>query len=95
MFKESKVALICGVVLSIINFFVTWFRCGNPMLALVVALTTIIVIFMAKLIGGLLPILAKKLKLDPAIMASPVITTLLDCISIISYFLIATALLGI
>ena len=95
MFKEAQVALICGGILSIINFFVTWLRCGDPMLSLVVALTTIIVVIMAKLIGGLLPILAKKLKLDPAIMASPIITTLLDCISIISYFLIATAILGI
>ncbi len=93
--KEACIASMCGAVLSIVNFFVAWWRTGSALVGLVIALTLIIVVFTAKIIGGSLPILAKKCKLDPAVMASPMITTLVDCISIISYFLIASAILGL
>ncbi len=93
--KESCIASMCGAVLSVVNFFVAWWRTGNALVGLVIALTLIIVVFTAKIIGGSLPILAKKCKLDPAVMASPMITTLVDCIAIISYFLIASAILGL
>lgn len=95
MFKEFRVSLVCGVILSIVNFFVVWLRSGDPLVGLVVALTLLITICVAKFIGGMLPILAKKIKLDPAIMAAPIISTLVDCITIVCYFLIATAILGL
>ena len=64
-------------------------------IALVICLTLIITIIIAKLIGSFLPILANKVGLDPAVMASPFITTLVDATSLIIYFRIATVLLGI
>ena len=63
--------------------------------ALVVSLTLCLTIICAKLIGCILPIVAKKMKLDPAVMASPVITTLVDVLSLILYFVVAKSLLGV
>lgn len=94
-FKEFKVSLLISVVLSIVNFGIVWLRYGDPLLALVVALSLIIVIIIAEFIGCGLPLLAKACKLDPAVMASPVIATLVDCIAMVSYFLIASAILGL
>ena len=61
----------------------------------VVSLTLIVVVVLAKLVGGTLPIIAKTLKLDPAIMASPMITTIVDAVSLFVYFSMATKFLGI
>ncbi len=94
-FKEFKVSLIVSSVLCLVNFAIVWVRYGDPLLGLVIALSLIIVIIISKFIGGGLPILAKKCKLDPAIMAAPIISTLVDCIAIVSYFLIASAVLGL
>ena len=94
-FKEFKVSLLVSSVLSVVNFAIVWFRYGDPLLGLVIALSLIIVVVIAEFIGGGLPILAKKVKLDPAIMAAPIISTLVDCIAIVWYFLIASALLGL
>lgn len=94
-FKEFKVSLLVSSVLCIVNFFIVWFRYGDPLLGLVIALSLIIVVIISEFIGGGLPILAKKCKLDPAIMAAPIISTLVDCIAIVSYFLIASSILGL
>ncbi len=94
-FKEFKVSLLVSSVLSIVNFVIVWIRYGDPLLGFVIALSLIIVVIIAEFIGGGLPILAKKCKLDPAIMAAPIISTLVDCIAIVSYFLIASAILGL
>ncbi len=96
LWKEFRVAILCGITLAIANF-------GKLMLidnvgvtiALVICLTLILTIIIAKLIGSFLPILANKVGLDPAVMASPFITTLVDATSLIIYFRIATILLGI
>ena len=64
-------------------------------IGLVVSLTLIFTIVTAKLIGGMLPIIAKKLKLDPAIMAGPLITTVVDALSLLIYFEMAHIALGI
>lgn len=95
--KEFIISLICGVVLSMVNFLrIIIFETQVPILvALTVSLTLITTVIMAKVIGGLLPIMAKKLKLDPAIMAGPLITTIVDAMSLIIYFNIAQAMLGI
>ena len=65
------------------------------MVAAVVSITMTLTIVLAKLIGGLLPLLADKLGFDPAVMASPFITTIVDALSLLVYFNVARALLGI
>lgn len=95
--KEFLISLICGVVLSAVNFGrILIFEPQVPVLvALTVSITLITTVVMAKVIGGLLPIAAKKMKLDPAIMAGPLITTVVDAMSLIIYFNIAQAILHI
>ena len=103
VWKEIRVAVICGGVLAIVNFgkmmLVDRLLLGNPEVttevALVVCLTLVVTVFVAKFIGCILPILAKAIKLDPAVMASPFITTIVDAISLMAYFFIAQSLLGI
>ena len=72
-----------------IRIFITY---HNSQLALVIALSLIATVIISKLIGCMLPLFAQKLRLDPAIMASPLITTLVDTFSILIYFNIATIL---
>ena len=95
--KEFLISIICGVILSTVNFArIIIFEPQVPVLiALTVSVTLISTVMMAKVIGGLLPIAAKKLKLDPAIMAGPLITTIVDALSLIIYFNIAQAVLHI
>lgn len=94
LWKEIRVSIIVGLALGIFNFFqIILLGYGNPMLALTVSLTLFITIFTAKIIGGALPLVAKTFGIDPAIMASPLITTIVDAIALISYFAIASRLL--
>ena len=95
-FKEFRVALVVSVVMSIVCFVKTMVvdKVSVP-IGLVVSLTLIFTIVTAKLIGGMLPIIAKKLKLDPAIMAGPFITTVVDALSLLIYFEMAHIALGI
>ena len=95
--KEFVISLICGVILSLVNFGrIIIFEPQVPALvALTVSLTLITTVVMAKVIGGLLPIAAKKMNLDPAIMAGPLITTIVDAMSLIIYFNVAQAILHI
>ncbi len=103
MFKESRVSLLCGVVLAIANFakmlLVDGMLLNNPditvSVSLVVSLTLILTIFFAKLLGCALPMIIKKIGFDPAVVASPVITTIVDTLCVFIYFEIATAILHI
>ena len=96
VWKEIRVGALCGLALGTVNFIrVYLMNEHNPMLSLVVTLALFCTILIAKTIGGLLPILAKKMKIDPAIMAAPLITTTVDATSLIVYFSIAKAILGI
>ena len=96
IFKEGKVSILIGITLAIVNFLkLILLDKINLLVSLVVSLTIIVTIILAEIIGCVLPILAKKLKLDPAVMASPFITTIVDAVSLITYFKIATMLLGI
>ena len=96
MWKEIRVALLCGVTLVIANFLkFTLLDKVAVNIAAVVCLTLLITIIFAKFIGCTLPILAKKIGFDPAVMASPFITTLVDACSLLIYFQIAGLLLGI
>ena len=84
--KELRVALICGAALSLVNFIRIIVQYHDLQVAVVVSGTLMLTICMAKSLGCILPILAKILKLDPAIMASPLITTITDAFSILVYF---------
>lgn len=93
--KELRVALICGVALFVVNLIrVKFFMANiNIMVALVASLTIIVVVVCAKLVGGLLPLIATQFKLDPAVLASPLITTIVDCVSLTVYFGLVSYLL--
>ena len=87
MWKEMRVALLCGVTLAAANFVkcLVVDRIAVPV-ALVISLTLIATVFFAKIVGSLLPIAAKKIGFDPAVMASPFITTIVDAVSLLIYF---------
>lgn len=96
IWKESRVAILCGLTLSICNFVkLLLFDRVTVQVALVVCITLAVTVLMAKIIGCTLPILAKKIGFDPAVMASPFITTIVDAISLIVYFRVASVFLGI
>lgn len=94
LWKEFRVSFLVAISLSIINFIrlLTLEKVGIPM-ALTVSITLIGTITIAKMAGGLLPLLAKKLKIDPAIMAGPLISTAVDAVTLTVYFTIAKILL--
>ncbi len=96
MWKEMRVAVLCGLSLAAANFakLLILDRVG-VMIALVVCLTLVAAVLMAMLVGCVLPVLAKRLGFDPAVMASPFITTIVDALSLLAYFRIATGILGL
>ncbi len=94
MWKELRVSMLVGIALSAVNFVrlvITY--PGNELIALTVALSLFATVVIAKTIGGALPIIAKLFKADPAIMAAPLITTIVDAFSLIIYFSVAEKLL--
>lgn len=99
IWKEFRVALLCGlslaIVMAIVSSTVIWITDGtvNFLIPVVVALTMFATVIVAKVIGCILPMVAEKIGLDPAVMASPFITTIVDALSLIIYFKIASALL--
>ena len=96
VWKEFRVAIIVGLVLSAVNFLRIYFlENADALVALTVSLSLFITVIMAKVIGCMLPIVAKRLKIDPAIMASPLITTIVDAMSLSAYFSIAIWLIGL
>ena len=103
IWKETRVAILCGICLAGANFIkmmlVDRLLMQNPAVtvtvALVVCVTLIFTVLCAKVVGSSLPILAEKIGFDPAVMASPFITTVVDALSLLIYFRVATLLLGI
>ena len=103
VWKESRVAVLCGVCLACANFvkmmLVDRLLMNNPevtpMVALVVCLTLVFTVLCAKVVGCTLPMAAEKMGIDPAVMASPFITTIVDALSLLIYFFFATQLLGV
>lgn len=96
IWKEIRVGMIAGSTLALANFFRIWlFTSNGPLLAGMVSVTILFTVLFSKLLGALLPILAKKVNLDPAIMASALITTIIDSLALMVYFLMAEAFLGI
>ena len=96
IWKEMRVALLCGATLAVCNFIklLLFDRLTVPV-ALVICLTLVVTIFCAKVIGCTLPLIAHRIGFDPAVMASPFITTIVDAISLLVYFQFATHILGI
>ena len=95
LWKEIRIAVIVGVSLALINGLRIFVQYKNLQLACTVGLSITVTVILSKSIGCLLPLLAKKLKLDPAIMAAPLITTIVDILSVLVYFNIATAIMGL
>ena len=95
LWKEVRVALVVGVILTLVNGLRIFVQYKNLQLAVTVGLSICVTVILSKSIGCLLPLIAKKLKLDPAIMAAPLITTIVDVLSILVYFQIATAIMGL
>ncbi len=106
LFKELRVSLLCGVTLSVATFakmlLIDWLMLKNitgdfpqaMLVCFVVSLTLLVTIIASKLVGCILPVLAKRLGFDPAVMASPFITTIVDVLSLLIYFGIAFAILS-
>ena len=103
LWKEFRVSVLCGLALAVAGFakvlLIDGWLFRNPEItvgvAATVGLTLAFVAIVAKLVGGLLPMGAKKLGFDPAVMASPFITTIVDALSLLLYFQIASLLLGL
>ncbi|MBR1702726.1 MAG: magnesium transporter [Lachnospiraceae bacterium] len=96
IFKEVRVAVLCGICLAAANFVkLLVFDKVGMMVAFVVCITLVAAVLMAMLVGCLLPIGAKRLGFDPAVMASPFITTIVDALSLLIYCSVARVLLGL
>ena len=103
LWKEIRTAVLCGVALALVCFVKIWvvdhLLFGNAnitlMVDLVVCLALCVTVVLAKVVGCMLPMAAKAVKLDPAVMASPFISTIVDALSLLVYFLFANALLGV
>jgi magnesium transporter len=103
LWKELRTSILCGVALGIVCFAKIWFvdklLFGNQditlMVDLVVCLALCVTVIVAKIVGCLLPMAAKALKLDPAVMASPFISTIVDALSLLVYFLFAKTILHV
>lgn len=96
LWKEIRISVCIGMVLSVLNFAKIMLLDGeSTLIALTVSLSMLLIILFAKIIGGMLPMAAKKLKIDPALMATPMIASLTDMVSAITYLLLASLLLGI
>jgi magnesium transporter len=103
LWKELRTAILCGVALGVVCFvkilLIDGWMMGNEDITLmvdaVVCLTLCVTVIIAKLVGCTLPLAAKALKLDPAVMASPFISTIVDALSLLVYFMFAKWLLGV
>lgn len=105
LWKEIRVSFLCGISLGLVNFIKMFILNdvsrsvygleGSLMISFVVCLTMALTVVLAKIVGCTLPIIAKRIGLDPAVMASPFITTIVDVVSLLTYFGIAQVLLGI
>jgi len=101
IWKEIRTAVMCGIVLAVVCFAKVWLidklLLGNHdidlMINAVICLAMAVTVLLAKIVGAVLPLVAKAIKVDPAVMASPFITTIVDALSLLVYFLFATLLL--
>ena len=89
IWKEARVALLVGTVLALVNAARIYVTYQDLAMAVVIGITLVGTVLLSKLLGCLLPMLAKRLNLDPALMASPLITTIVDTCSVLLYFNVA------
>ena len=96
IWKEFRVALLVAITLAICNFVkLLLIDRVSTIIAAVVCITLAFTVLVAKIVGAILPMLAKKIGFDPAVMASPFITTIVDALSLLIYFSVASMLLGV
>jgi len=96
LWKELRVGVLCGLGLGLVNFFRVYMVNDHDWkLCLTVTLSLFCTILMAKTVGSILPIFAKRMKIDPAIMSAPLLTTIVDAVSLIIFFSISKAILGL
>ena len=96
IWKELRVSILVGFILSAVNFIrIYYFTRSGLETSLVVAISMFLTVIMAKVVGGVLPLVAKSLKIDPAIMASPLITTIVDTAALIIFFKLSVIFLHI
>lgn len=96
VWKEIRVSILCGISLAAANFIkLMFFDRVGVYVSLVVCITLVSAVMMAMLVGCILPVVAKKIGFDPAVMASPFITTIVDALSLLVYFQVSTIILGI
>ena len=92
--KEARISLLVGAILAVVNYIRLMIQYHDMGVAVTVSATLLIAVFVAKSMGCLLPILASKLKIDPALMATPILATVVDAACILVYFLLATNILS-
>ena len=96
LWKEFRISFCVGAVLSVFNFAkIIWIDGESPLIAATVCISLILIVTFAKCLGGMVPMLAKKLNVDPALMANPVIASLTDMVSVLIYFVMAKIILGL
>jgi magnesium transporter len=96
LWKELRIGVLCGFALGLVNFMRVFIMNNQDwQLCLTITLSLFCTILMAKTIGSVLPILAKRLKIDPAIMSAPLLTTIVDALSLVIYFSFAKLIFGL
>ena len=93
LFKELRVSFLVGGTLAIVNAVYKFALSGDALLSVTLGFSLFVTVIFAQTIGGMLPILAKALKFDPALMAAPIVTTIVDAGSLTFYFMIAKAVM--
>lgn len=94
IFKEFRIALVCGITLGIVNFAkLMLFDDVGAHVAIAVSFTMVMAVVFAKIVGSILPVFAKKIGFDPAVMSSPFISTIVDAVTLLIYFKVATLIL--
>lgn len=96
LWKEVRIGLLIGGILSVLNFFrVCWLDGNGPMVALTVCAAMLFIVMFAKIIGSMIPLFVKKMKLDPALIANPAISSVSDIVALTIYFAMAMVFLGL
>src|SRR5690606_21028655 len=94
IWRECRTGLLLGVMLAIVGAVVAGLFVG-PDIAVVIGIALIVICGWASTVGGMMPLLAKKLRIDPAVISAPMVTTLVDATGLVIYFLTAQAILGL
>jgi magnesium transporter len=93
--REMTTGIILGVILGAFAYVRAYFMQGDPLIGFAVGISLFVVLLISNLVGALLPILAMKLKVDPAVMAGPFLTTIVDVVGLVVYFEVARAIMGL